>query len=102
MQEIIQWLEENMMACHTKMITGLDCFGCGMQRSLIHLLKGELAESIAMYPALIPFIVMLLFLPVHLKWKVNNGALFLKVLFILNVALMVLNVVLKNFIFCQH
>ena len=42
---IISFLEENMLACRWKEQFGVDCTGCGMQRSIIHLLKGEFVEA---------------------------------------------------------
>jgi len=95
-EQLILWLEENMTACSTKSLTGLSCFGCGLQRSVIHLLRGDFVESIIMYPPLIPFLLMMIALPLHLKFKFRHGAMVLKVMFILNAALMALNVVVKN------
>lgn len=96
-EQLILWLEENMTACHTKSLTGLSCFGCGLQRSFVLLLKGNLIESMVMYPPLIPFLLMMLLLPLHLWLKFRHGALALKVLFIFNAVLMVLNVIAKNY-----
>lgn len=36
---------------------GVECPGCGIQRSAISLLRGDILDSLALYPALIPFIV---------------------------------------------
>lgn len=95
-EQLIQWLEQHMTACHTKSLTGLSCFGCGLQRSFVLLLKGDLVACIAMYPPLIPSLVLLLLLPLHLWLKFRHGALALKVLFIINAVLMVLNAFAKN------
>ena len=84
-----------MGSCYYKKIFGIECPGCGMQRSTIHLLKGEFIESFKMFPALIPVIIMLLVLIAHLIFKFKNGHKVLLHLFILNAALMVSNYIFK-------
>lgn len=69
--------------------------GCGMQRSFILLLKGDVVDSFQMYPALIPIIGMLLFLIIHIKFKFENGGTWLKYMFIFNLAIIVISYSLK-------
>jgi hypothetical protein len=92
---LISWLEDNMLSCPYKKYFGMDCFGCGMQRSFVALLKGNLVESFYWYPALIPMIVMFLFLIVHLIFKFKNGGTWLKYQFIFVVAIVLINFVFK-------
>jgi len=91
----ISWLEDNLLACPYKKYFDMECLGCGMQRSFIALLKGNLIESFYYYPALIPMIIMFLFLIIHLIFKIKNGAVWLKYLFIFNISIVVINFVLK-------
>ncbi len=51
-----------MLPCFTKQITGIDCPGCGIQRSIFLLLNGDLWDSFLMYPALLPIIFLVGFL----------------------------------------
>lgn len=51
---IVDWLEQHMLRCPSKMISGTDCPGCGLQRSVIHLLRGEFSDALIMYPAVYP------------------------------------------------
>ena len=51
-----------MLPCFTKKIIGMDCPGCGIQRSISLLLQGQVVESFLMYPALIPIIFLFGFL----------------------------------------
>jgi len=87
---LIDWLENNLLACPYKKYLGMDCFGCGMQRSFIALLKGNLVESFFLYPALIPMILMFLFLIVHLIFKFKNGGTWLMYMFIFIVSIVVI------------
>ena len=92
---LISWLENNMSACPYKKYLGVDCMGCGMQRSFVALLKGNFQESFYYYPALLPLIFMFLFLIAHLFFKFKNGGNWLKYQFIFVVAIVVVNFVVK-------
>lgn len=91
----IDWLEAHQMPCIYKKYLSIDCPGCGMQRAIIELLKGNLWESIQAYPPLIPMLFMMLFLVLHIKYKFKNGALYLKILFIFTSAIIVTNYIIK-------
>jgi len=45
------------LPCVFKQFYGLDCPGCGLQRSFILLLQGEFVSSFKMYPPLIPTVI---------------------------------------------
>lgn len=98
MSGIVDWLEEHLMACPYKKYFNIDCMGCGMQRSFIELLKGNLVESFMLYPALLPIIAMILFLPLHLVFKFKHGASVLKYFFIFNISIVVISYIIKIFI----
>ena len=95
LEKIVHWLESHQQSCFYKKYLGFDCPGCGMQRSFIELLKGNFWESILLYPALIPTIIMILFLFAHFILKFKNGATILKYLFIFNASIIVLNYIYK-------
>lgn len=98
MNSIIHWLENHMMACPYKAIAGIDCPGCGMQRSFIELLKGNFLNSFYLYPALIPIIFTLVLTGLHLKYKFDNGANYIKYSFIFTISIIVINYILKFFL----
>ena len=50
-----------LIPCIFKSLFGYECPGCGIQRSFILLIKGQLQESLEMYPALIPLILLVLY-----------------------------------------
>lgn len=97
MQRIIDWLESHKLPCFYKKILGIECPGCGMQTAFIELLKGNIAESLKTYPALIPIIFLVAFLILHLIFKFKKGALVLKITFIFTAAIIVINYFLKLF-----
>jgi Protein of unknown function (DUF2752) len=69
---ITNWLEEHQLPCMFKSITHFDCPGCGMQRSCIALLKGDIAQSFKLYPALLPMILFFLFLLLNNTLYIRN------------------------------
>ncbi len=85
--KVIAWLEAHMGTCAFREHGGLECPGCGLQRSIIALLKGDLLESILLFPALLPTVGMFALLALHLIFKLKHGAMVLKILFITNTAL---------------
>ena len=92
---IVDWLEKFQLPCMHKFITGIDCPGCGMQRAIIALLRGNLVESIKMYPPLIPITIMLVFLWAHTVFKFKHGAKMLTYLFVINVIIIIVNFLYK-------
>lgn len=92
---IIKWLEQNSRSCFYKKHFGFECFGCGIQRSFIALLKGNITESIKLYPPLIPIIITFTTLLLHLVFKFNNGAAIIKYLFIFTSSVIVINFLYK-------
>ncbi len=95
MEQIILWFEKNQQPCFYKKHLGVNCPGCGMQRAFIELLKGNLYESILIYPALMPMIIMLLYLSAHILFKFKNGSKVLMILFIFTFSLIIINFVIK-------
>lgn len=69
----------------------LPCPGCGVQRSIWELLNGNIYNSIIEYPPLFTIILMILILVLHLKFEIKNGAFILKISFIINSILIILN-----------
>ena len=52
-------LEKYMFPCFSKTLFGIECLGCGFQRSFLLLLQGNFSGSFKMYPALITTILFL-------------------------------------------
>lgn len=84
---IIDWLNEHLLPCSIKAITGFDCPGCGIQRSFIALLKGDISASVQLYPALMFQLSTFIFTLLHLIFKFKHGAEIIKWLFILSAAI---------------
>ena len=46
-----------MLPCPFKYLTGIDCPGCGFQRSVLALMQGDLHKSFDLYPPTIPLLI---------------------------------------------
>jgi hypothetical protein len=53
----IHWLQNHLIPCPFKYFTGIDCPGCGFQRSVVALVQGDLNKSFALYPPAIPLLL---------------------------------------------
>jgi hypothetical protein len=73
-----EWLNQHMLTCPSKKYLHLECPGCGLQRSAIALLNGHFTESLRLYPATIPLVLLFIFLAFHLRLKFPKGAIILK------------------------
>jgi hypothetical protein len=67
-----QWLQNHLLACPFKKLTGIDCPGCGFQRSAIALLQGNLKQSLYYYPATIPLLVAVLFTFIEMRFQFDR------------------------------
>ena len=52
----ISWLQNHLLPCPFKYLTGIDCPGCGFQRAAVALIQGDFHESLILYPPAIPLI----------------------------------------------
>lgn len=70
-----------MLACPSKKWLHLECPGCGLQRSVIALLRGDMHTSLSLYPATIPLLTLLMFGALHLRFDFRHGATVVKYLY---------------------
>jgi len=62
-------IEEYMLPCLNKSLFGVECTGCGAQRSALLLFNGEFAAAFSMYPAIYSLVILFGFLLVNLFVK---------------------------------
>jgi hypothetical protein len=53
----INWLQNHLIPCPFKYLTGIDCPGCGFQRAVIELFRGDFHKSFSIYPPAIPLLI---------------------------------------------
>jgi hypothetical protein len=52
--------EDHLMSCSFKSTFGLECFGCGTQRSFLALLRGDIVASFMFNPGVILLLITLI------------------------------------------
>jgi hypothetical protein len=88
-------MEDFMLPCLTKKLFGFDCPGCGLQRSLVHLIQGDFMEAFTMYPAIYAIILLFGFLLLDNFFTIKYGNKITIVLIVTSVALILGNYILK-------
>ncbi|SDW13406.1 DUF2752 domain-containing protein [Flagellimonas zhangzhouensis] len=88
-------LKDYMLPCLNKKLFGLDCPGCGMQRSVDLLLHGRFVDAFHMYPAVYPIIFLLLFLTTNLFVKFKFAQQIKLVLMLITAGTIIVSYVLK-------
>ncbi len=88
---------ENMLSCFYKEHFGVECPGCGTQRAILLLMEGDVVGSFKMYPPLIFVVITLVFLVIHLIFKIKKGGEILKYLALFTVTFMFFSYIYKVF-----
>lgn len=88
-------LQDYMLPCINKMIFGIDCLGCGLQRSLLLLLKGDFIKAFYMYPAVYTLIILFAFVIINYRKKFKNSKTIISTLIIVNSIIIVTSYVIK-------
>lgn len=99
MSEFLHWLEHHLLGCPFKENMGISCPGCGIQRSFLLLLEGDIWGSMVRFPALLPLCFLLLFLIAHLIFKFSFGPRMLVVLYCITALFTVGNYVVRIILF---
>ncbi len=78
-----------MFPCVSKSLFGVDCLGCGSQRALVLVCKGNFAEAFVMYPAIYTTILFFGFLGLHFFDASRNYSKIVISLALLNMIIMI-------------
>ena len=84
-------MEKYMLPCMFKKMFGIDCIGCGLQRSLNFILHGEFEKAFFMFPAVYTSILFLLSVTLFVIDKKHNYGKIVISLAIINAAIMIVS-----------
>ncbi len=87
--------EEYMLPCLNKKLFGFECMGCGLQRSVALILKGEFIEAFYMYPAIYALIALFSYITLNLFFKFENSNRITTILGVLSLLIIIINFTYK-------
>ncbi len=88
-------LEDFMLPCLNKKLFGFDCPGCGIQRSLAHLVDGEFIAAFKMYPAIYTLLFFGGFIVLNRKINFKYAQKIILILAVLNIFIILGNYIIK-------
>jgi hypothetical protein len=68
----INWLQNHLIPCPFKYLTGIDCPGCGFQRAVVALFQGQWQNSFLLYPPTIPLLLFFMYGIADAFFKLDN------------------------------
>jgi hypothetical protein len=90
-------LEKYMLPCFSKTLFGIECLGCGFQRALFLLFKGDFFAAFKMYPAIYTTLIFLGIVTLHFTDKTKSYNKLLWISGILNGVFMIIGYYYKHF-----
>lgn len=84
-------MEEYMLPCMNKKLLGIECFGCGTQRSFLLLIKGDFIGAFNLFPAIFTTVLFFLVLTLHFLDKSRNYQKAIISLAVINAIIMVVS-----------
>ncbi len=94
---LILMVEDYMLPCFNKKFLGVECPGCGMQRSVALLIQGDFIAAFKMYPAIYTILLLLGFLLLDNFYKIKYANRISIILMVTSVILILTNYILKFF-----
>ena len=89
-------LENYMLPCLSKTLFGFECMGCGFQRSLLLIWKGQFIEAFYMYAAIYPLLVLSAYIIITHFYKYKNYKKGINLMSILSITTIILSYTIKH------
>lgn len=90
-------LQNFMLPCLSKTLFGIECLGCGFQRSLLLLFQGQFKAAFEMYPAIFTSLIFIASLLLNAVHKKGNYSKAIIILAIINASIMIAGYYYKHF-----
>ena len=88
--------EDFMLPCMNKSLFGIECFGCGTQRALLLVFKGEFVQAFYTFPAIYTTILFFIIIGLHFLDKSRDYHKLIIFLAILNAIIMIISYFYKQ------
>ena len=91
-------LDEYMLPCFNKTVLGIECAGCGFQRSIALLIHGDFVQAFLMYPAIYPILGLAGVIVTNIFFKLKNYNKIITILAVVTVTFILGNFIIKTLI----
>ena len=88
-------IEKYLLPCMNKSLFGVECIGCGTQRSFLLLINGEFTKAFYQFPAIFSTLFLFSFIGLHLIDKKRDYQKIIIGLAIINVIIMIISYIYK-------
>lgn len=95
---IVKGLEDYMLPCLNKKLFGFECMGCGIQRSVALILKGQLTDAFFMYPAIYPLMLLLGVIAFNIFKKIKYFNKIITILATVTIVTIIVSFIIKHLI----
>ncbi|WP_371873560.1 DUF2752 domain-containing protein [Seonamhaeicola sp. ML3] len=86
-----------MLPCLNKKLFGFECFGCGLQRSVVLIFRGEFVEAFHMYPAIYTLIILFILIGINFFKLYKISTKLITAIALLNAVIIICSFIVKNF-----
>ncbi|GAB1857604.1 DUF2752 domain-containing protein [Flavobacteriaceae bacterium MHTCC 0001] len=90
--------EKYMLPCLSKKFFGIECMGCGLQRSFFLLIQGEFVAAFKMYPAIYPLVLLFIMIGINTFKPFKHSYKIIVTLAITAATVIVTSFIIKTFI----
>lgn len=91
----MQVLDDYMLPCLNKKLFGVECMGCGLQRSMALIFKGEFIDAFYMYPAIYSLIILFICIGINIFFKFKHSNKIIGALAIITVTTIIISYIIK-------
>ncbi len=92
----MQLLEDYMLPCLNKKLFGIECMGCGMQRSVVLIFQGNFVDAFYMYPAIYTLMLLFAVIIINLFKKFKYANKIISSLSILSILIIITSFIIKK------
>lgn len=89
-------IENYMIPCLSKTLFGFECMGCGFQRALLLIWRGQFIEAFYMYAAIYPLLLLFIYLILTRFYKFKNYSKGINLLSIISIATIIISYTIKQ------
>lgn len=88
-------VNDYLLPCLNKKLFGMECPGCGMQRSFILLIQGEFTEAFKMYPAIFTLVLLAISFIADFMFNFKHFTIYRNILIGINLAIIIVSYIIK-------